>query len=468
VAVVKRAVVEFLMKRTLTSMVMVLLVTAGAGAQPATADLQRSSPKILTAFRDVVEQPSQYTVRVRADGKDAALGIIVEPDGWVLTKASELKGKLTCRLKGGREETAQVVGVHEDYDVALLKIKASDLPSVFWRPTKEARVGQWVASPGPDSDPIAVGVVSVGTRKLKIGDQPPRNLGSKSGYLGVMLDEGEGGARIVAIMNDSPAARARLHVGDIVIEAGGKKILDNESLINAVQRHHPGEELTLRVRRGGEELELKAVLGRPPQGLFGNPQDRFGGALSSRRGGFPTILQHDSVLRPSDCGGPLVDLDGRALGINIARAGRTETYAVPSEDILPLLADLKSGKLAPTVEVTGPLSPRPRPGAANALLHDVNRLTTQDVGQGGRHSRAYALELTEGQRVEIDLESIDFDAYLIVEDKAGTKLAEDNNGGGDTNARLAFLAPRTDTYRIIVTTRRRAETGNFELTVKKK
>ena len=43
------------------------------------------------------------------------------------------------------------------------------------------------------------------------------------------------------------------------------------------------------------------------------------------------ILQHDSVLKPSECGGPLVDLDGKVVGINIARAGRTETYAIPSE-----------------------------------------------------------------------------------------------------------------------------------------
>ena len=35
------------------------------------------------------------------------------------------------------------------------------------------------------------------------------------------------------------------------------------------------------------------------------------------------------------------------IGVNIARAGRTETYAVPSEAVLSLLDDLKSGKLAP-------------------------------------------------------------------------------------------------------------------------
>jgi serine protease Do len=53
------------------------------------------------------------------------------------------------------------------------------------------------------------------------------------------------------------------------------------------------------------------------------------------------------VIRPSDCGGPLVDLDGKVLGINIARAGRVETWALPGDVIQPILKDLKAGKHSP-------------------------------------------------------------------------------------------------------------------------
>src|SRR5262249_9509487 len=38
--------------------------------------------------------------------------------------------------------------------------------------------------------------------------------------------------------------------------------------------------------------------------------------------------------------------------INVARAGRTESYAIPSEVVRPLLPDLMSGKLAPPKEPT--------------------------------------------------------------------------------------------------------------------
>ena len=82
-----------------------------------------------------------------------------------------------------------------------------------------------------------------------------------------------------------------------------------------------------------------AAAGRPGRGDF---QNALGSELSKRRSGFPTVLQHDTVVRPADCGGPLLDLDGRALGVNISRAGRTESYAIPSEVVASLVRELKA------------------------------------------------------------------------------------------------------------------------------
>jgi serine protease Do len=446
-----------------------LMVFGPAQAQPISSKHQRDGVPIRQAFREVVERPSQCTVRVRCADKDIALGTIVDAGGWILTKAGELDGPVTCRLPDGRSLAAQIVGVSEPYDLALLKVEARELPVIAWRPAHEMHVGQWVASTGPTPVPVAVGVISVGPRKLKAGDQPPKSRGGKSGWLGVALDEGAGGAHIIGVERGSPAAAAGLKVQDIVTEVSGKIILDNESLINVIQRHHPGEEIALKVRRGTEELGLKATLGRLPRNLRGNPQDRMGNLLSGRRGGFPAILQHDSVLKPHDCGGPLVDLDGKAVGINITRAGRTETYAIPSEDVLALLPALKSGKLAPTVDVTGPLSPAEK-ADSNILLNDKNHLTARDPAARARpgcYSRAYTLKLAAGARVIIDLESLEFDAFLHLEDAAGKKIAEDDDSGGDLDAHIDFRVPRDDTYRLIVTTCNPRETGNYELTVRK-
>jgi serine protease Do len=313
-------------------------------------DFLKSSKQVVEAFRPVVARPSESTVRVRCDGKDAALGTVTGANGWILTKASMLKGKITCKLKDGRELPAALVGVHEPYDLAMLKVEAAGLTPVTWEDAKAASVGRWAASVGPGADPVAIGVISVATRPFKAGDQPPKTPNTNSGFLGIGLEEAEGGAKVTSVMPKSAAAKAGLKVDDIVTHVNKTKILDAESLINAVGRHKPGAEIVLKVNRGKEKMEMKATLGRRPPGFAGNPQERMGSALSNRRGGFPSILQHDSVLAPGDCGGPLVDVDGKAVGINIARAGRTETYAVPADAVRAVLADLMAGNLPPPMK----------------------------------------------------------------------------------------------------------------------
>ena len=82
------------------------------------------------------------------------------------------------------------------------------------------------------------------------------------------------------------------------------------------------------------------------------------------------MLQTDMVVDAKDCGGPVVDLDGNVLGINIARAGRVETWVLPSEVIRPLLPDLKAGKFAPVAVKAAapalPLAPAPHVKAPTA------------------------------------------------------------------------------------------------------
>src|SRR5437879_4962217 len=87
----------------------------------------RTNAKFVGAFREVVAKPSVSTVRVICDGKDTALGTIVGADGWILTKANDLKGEIVCKLKDGRAFDAKVVGVHKEHDLAMLKIAADHL-----------------------------------------------------------------------------------------------------------------------------------------------------------------------------------------------------------------------------------------------------------------------------------------------------------------------------------------------------
>src|SRR5262249_18386671 len=153
------------------------------------------------------------------------------------------------------------------------------------------------------------------------------------------------------VQENSAAAKAGLKAGDVILTIDGKGIDTPAALRATLGRLRPGETVTIRVKRAAAEKELKATLGRWPRNIGGGgDQNEVGSQLSERREGFADVLQHDGVLKPVECGGPLVDLDGKTVGINVSRAGRTETYAVPSDAVLALLDDLKSGKLAPKEE----------------------------------------------------------------------------------------------------------------------
>jgi serine protease Do len=321
-----------------------------AGAAHAQGELSKNNSRIVKLFRPVVARTSESTVRVICDGKDAALGAVIGPDGWIVTKGSVLKGTIMCKLRDGKEYSAKMVGIDPATDLAVLKIETTGLKSVEWQDSTEARVGRFVASAAPSDDPVAIGIVSVGTRPLKVGDQFPKNLALDSGWLGVGLDDATLGARVTQVAPKSPAEKGGLKVNDVITRINDKRVLGAESMINLIQKYKPNEEVALKLKRGDDVKEIKVKLDKRPANFAGNPQERMGSALSNRRGGFPVILQHDTIIKPADCGGPLVDLDGKVVGINIARAGRSESYAIPSEAVQKLLLPLMSGALAPPTE----------------------------------------------------------------------------------------------------------------------
>lgn len=306
-------------------------------------------PFVHAAFRDVVAEASKSTVEVRSEGKRGrqtrALGGIVGPDGWILTKASRIKEPVTVRLKDKRELDARVVGIDRDTDLAILKVAAKDLPSLHLSEGASGEAGAWVATPGLERDPVAIGVVSVG----------PRKIPHRRGILGIEigdLPEDEGpGAMVTQVFDDTGAARGGVLVNDIIVRINTHSIKNRVDLQSTVGKYSPGDEIEIEVRRGERKVILKATLtGRVREIMResrSDYQNSLGGKLSQRRFGFPVALQHDTVLAPEECGGPLVNLDGEVIGFNIARAGRTESYAIPTREVLPLMYRLMSGKQAP-------------------------------------------------------------------------------------------------------------------------
>lgn len=111
---------------------------------------------------------------------------------------------------------------------------------------------------------ISVGEVS------RVVDQLRRSAAGEArveGYLGVGLGDrtdGGQGAVITEIQPDSPAERAGLTLGDIVISLDSAPIDGRAGLIAAVRDRGPGDSVSLEVRRAGQQRNVIAVLEQRP------------------------------------------------------------------------------------------------------------------------------------------------------------------------------------------------------------
>lgn len=334
-------------RRLIAALGLLAILAGPAAAEPIS---ERSGPKLLTPFKPIVAAANAATVRILCDDKDAALGTIVGADGFILTKASELRGAVAVKLGDGSLLDAEIVSVHKPTDLALLKIDMKGLKSVAFADSKKVPIGNWLAAGGLGSTPTAVGIVSVATRNL--GRVPDYEmLNQNRGFLGILLsreEEADGGVRIDGFPDSGPsgASKAGLKKDDIIVEMNGTEITNQAALRQLLENYRPGEKVAVKIKRKGEEMKFQVTLTRPAPSRS-DIQNNMGGELSGRRTGFPSVLQTDMILDPKNCGGPVVDLDGKVLGISIARAGRVETWILPSETIRPLLADMKAGKYPP-------------------------------------------------------------------------------------------------------------------------
>ena len=306
-----------------------------AAYKPATIH-QKNHSEIVDAFTPVVTKAGNSTVKVLDKKRPLALGVIVSADGYVLTKASEILSDerefpLICEDSRGNKYEASFVSHRPKVDLLMLKLDARKLKPIKWN-TDPQPLGSWLVSPTNNGKPLAIGVVSAHPRAIR------------GGLLGVFLGETPDGVRVEQVFPNTAAARAKMARGDIILKVNEVEIMNREHLIETVRSHLPGEKITLQVRRGDEQLDIDAVLGREEDiaGSRAVEQQNLGGPLSSRRSGFQSVLQHDTVLRPEHCGGPILNTKGQAVGINIARATRVSSYALPATVIVALIEEMKT------------------------------------------------------------------------------------------------------------------------------
>ncbi len=329
---------------------LMLAVLAGllpqlSGAQDSTASPSlkrthyRSGEATLSAFAPVSEATRYSIVKLNVDGATVALATVVDANGLALTKASELrKGKLTGWLATEKEVDAEVLVMDADEDLALVRVHAAGLKPIQWA-AGEVTIGQWAITPGIAATPQAVGIVSVLPHRIR----PPRAL------IGVQFDNLGSTPRIRDLLPGFGAEQAGLKSGDVITAVNALAVTNREQVVEALREFREGDNVKLRVQRRETQFTVEVRLMAPHPGqLETDPglQRRFSrleGAVSQRSQGFEQAIEHDTVLQPWLCGGPLVDLDGKAIGINIARASRVSTYALPARVVKEAVSEMKRG-----------------------------------------------------------------------------------------------------------------------------
>jgi len=183
---------------------------------------------------------------------------------------------------------------------------------------------------------VAIGVLSVASRSLN------------PGFLGIKVAESEDYALVDLVIPKSAAEASGVQSGDRILKVDDHSIKSGTGLIELIKQYGPGDEVILSIQRAENEMSISVILGArnaviPPGDPNARMLSRMRVPVSSKRTGFPSAVQHDLVLAPDQCGGLLVDIEGNAIGLNIARAGRTQSFAIPAIDLLPLLETVAEG-----------------------------------------------------------------------------------------------------------------------------
>lgn len=108
-----------------------------------------------------------YVPEQRASGS----GVIISADGYIVTNnhVVENADELNVTLSNKKSYTGRVVGRDAAYDLAVVKIDATDLPFLLYGNSDEVKIGQWVLALGYPLNletTVTAGIVSAKARSL--------------------------------------------------------------------------------------------------------------------------------------------------------------------------------------------------------------------------------------------------------------------------------------------------------------
>jgi serine protease Do len=253
--------------------------------------------------------------------RGAGSGFIVSSDGYILTNTHVVANsdEVTVRLTDRREFPAKVIGADERTDVAVIKINATNLPTVRLGDPSKIKPGQWVlaiGSPFGFENSATAGIISATARSLPSDNYVPFiqtdvavNPGNSGGPLFNLSGEviginsqifsRTGGYMGVSFAIPIDVAR---NVEDQLIKTGhvvrgriGVTIQDvNAQLAESFGLDRPRGALVSSVEKDGPAAKAGLMPGDVILGVNGKPIERYGelsGSIAAMKPGSDATLQ---------------------------------------------------------------------------------------------------------------------------------------------------------------------------------
>ncbi len=291
-------------------------------------EILKNQEKTLFKTLDQLVAPKFASVVAIRDGKNRwrALGTVVTRDK-VLTKLSELgKGSVFVQDSDGKLVVGEVIKTDEENDLALIRAMGIKSVPVDFNRAAEVGLGDFMVASGMNGKAAAFGVTSVPQRNLREQDMA---------LLGIVTSESKiRPGLIVDQVPNGPARAAGLRGGDRLTKVEDVDITGLFKLRKTLLEYQPGDTIRIQVERAGKTKAFQVTLGKRPDMGFSsarlNQMNRMGGnRLSRQRDNYPLAIQTDMVIQPEQAGAPVYNLDGKLVGMTIARAGRIESYILP-------------------------------------------------------------------------------------------------------------------------------------------
>jgi serine protease Do len=297
--------------------------------------------------RDETElRKSVVNLRSTLGGKlSFALGTVVKPKELTEIKASGSKNYIVSKssivgdqpvlLIGNKTINAKIIRRNEARDLVLLefeyqsKIRALNLGASN---DQSAEPGKFLISAMPDHA-SCISVFGNAGASIKT----PQYAGFLRASIEMKVDH----VVVKDTLKTNPYLPSTLKIGDQLLAINNKEIGTPQDLVAETSGYFPGKEMKLTLIRDGKKIEETIKLSSITDFVF-HIADQFSDGKSSRRYGFEQVFIHDGQLKPSECGGPVFDIQGNFCGINLARFSRTSTLAVP----VSIIADFVEEALA--------------------------------------------------------------------------------------------------------------------------